>query len=106
AQVEINVSSPPVVNDPVVTSRIREAVRHVDSPYPLRWPDNVRWMPAEDMAFFLEKVPGTFLFIGSANSARKLDYPHHHPQFDFDEDALPISAGLLATAIADFVLPE
>ena len=40
------------------------------------------------------------------NPTHQLNYPHHHPQFDFDEDALPIGAGLLATAIADFVLPE
>ncbi len=106
AQVEINVSSPPVVNDAAVTARLRKAFSRMESAHSLRWLENARWMPAEDMAFFLEKVPGTFLFVGSANPARHLDYPHHHPRFDFDEDALPIGAGLLATALADYVLPE
>ena len=63
-------------------------------------------MAAEDMSVFLDKAPGTFLFVGSANAARHLDYPHHHPRFDFDEEALTIGAGLLATAVADYVIKD
>ena len=62
-------------------------------------------MAAEDVAFFLEKVPGVFFFVGAANAARELDYAHHHPRFDFDETALVNGATLLAAAVADYVLP-
>jgi amidohydrolase len=62
-------------------------------------------MAAEDMAYFLDKVPGVFFFVGSANKERGLDYPHHHPRFDFDEESLVIGASLLASAVSEYVLP-
>ena len=46
-----------------------------------------RLMGGEDMAYFLEAVPGCFAFIGSANAERGLVHPHHSPRFDFDEAA-------------------
>lgn len=72
----------------------------------LRYVDNYRVMGAEDFAFFLDRIPGVFFFVGSANAERKLHYPHHHPRFDFDEDALVIGASLLASAAAHQVLPN
>jgi amidohydrolase len=49
-------------------------------------------------------VPGCYFFVGSANSERGLDYPHHHPRFDFDERVLAQSAALMAQAAARYVL--
>ncbi|MGE5251294.1 MAG: M20/M25/M40 family metallo-hydrolase, partial [Bacteroidota bacterium] len=60
-------------------------------------------MGAEDMAYFLEQIPGCFFFVGSANREKGLDYGHHHPKFDVDEDALPRAAALMAAAAADFL---
>jgi amidohydrolase len=51
---------------------------------------------AEDFAYFLRQVPGAFTFIGAGNAARGITAPHHTPQFDIDEAALPIGAELLA----------
>jgi amidohydrolase len=94
----------PVANDLNTNARLRDAFGKLNTE--LRWHNDVRTMGAEDMAVFLRAVPGTFMFVGSANSARDMDYPHHHPRFDFDEDALPIGAGLLAAAVADYVLHD
>jgi amidohydrolase len=55
-------------------------------------------MGGEDMAIYFEKVPGCFVFVGSANPARGLDQPHHSPRFDFDEDALGIGCAFLVAA--------
>ncbi len=60
-------------------------------------------MGAEDMAFMQEKVPGCYFFIGSNNKERHLDYGHHHPKFDFDEEALVRGAALMAAAAADIL---
>jgi len=51
---------------------------------------------AEDFAYFLERVPGAFIFVGIRNEARGIDAPHHSPRFDLDEAALPRGAELLA----------
>jgi len=62
-------------------------------------------MAAEDMAFFLNAVPGAFFLVGSSNPARGLDYPHHHPRFDFDEAAIPLAVRLMTAAVASYVIP-
>jgi amidohydrolase len=53
-------------------------------------------MGAEDMAYFLEAVPGCYLRLGSGNPDRGLIHPHHSALFDFDEAALPIGVELLS----------
>ncbi len=53
-------------------------------------------MGGEDFAYFLQEVPGAFLFFGMGDG---MTFPHHHPAFDIDEKALP-KATLLMTALA------
>jgi metal-dependent amidase/aminoacylase/carboxypeptidase family protein len=55
-------------------------------------------MAAEDMAFFLERVPGCYAFVGCGNADKGTDRPHHSPRFDLDEDALLVAAELLSRA--------
>ncbi len=105
-EIETRQLTPPLLNDSATNRRLRDAFSHINAPRPLHWQDRVRTMAAEDMALFLQEVPGTYMFVGSANPARDLAYPHHHPRFDFDEEVLPLAAGLLATAVADYVLSE
>ncbi len=103
AAIGFHAYSPPVVNNADVTARIRQGFEAVAPEFYYR--DDVQTMWGEDMAYLLEKVPGTFFFVGSANDGRELNYPHHHPRFDFDEEALVIGAALLASAVSDYVLP-
>jgi len=53
-------------------------------------------MGGEDFAYYLQKVPGAFLFFGMGDGT---GFPHHHPRFDMDEKAL-VPAALLMTALA------
>ena len=103
-QVELTVKqlTPALVNADDVAGRVQQTARrvlpdahHEDSPY--------LTMGAEDMAFMQEKAPGCYFFVGSADRARGLDYGHHHPKFDFDEDALISGAALMAAAAADIL---
>ncbi len=52
-------------------------------------------MGGEDFAFFLEKIPGAFIWLGVGEDVSYL----HTPTFDFDEEILPHGAALL-TALA------
>ncbi len=49
-------------------------------------------MGGEDFAFFLEKVPGAFIWLGVGEDVSGL----HTPKFSFDEDILPQGSALLA----------
>jgi amidohydrolase len=44
----------------------------------------------DDMAYFLERAPGAYFFLGGANRERGITHPHHSPKFDFDEACIPI----------------
>jgi metal-dependent amidase/aminoacylase/carboxypeptidase family protein len=88
-----------------------EVARHIQQVVPRLLPDadldtsNHLTMVAEDMAFMLEKIPGCYFLVGSADSTRGLDYGHHHPKFDFDEQALPHAAALMAGAVMELLQP-
>lgn len=56
-------------------------------------------MGGEDFAYYLEKVPGTFFFTGAKPDN---PYPHHHPKFDIDENAMLLAAKTLGAAAIDF----
>lgn len=96
AEVEVRAGNPAVVNDPQVAELARRAAvrvvgeERVVSPQPT--------MGGEDMAVYFERVPGCFVFVGSANPERGLAEPHHSPRFDFDEEALAIGCAFLVEA--------
>ena len=101
-QVEVNIKrmTPALINDDAITSKVQSAARRVLSESDLDTSGYIT-MGAEDMAFMQEKVPGCYFFVGSANKERHLDYGHHHPKFDFDEEALIHASALMASAVME-----
>ncbi len=86
---------PPVINDGAFTEAFMHVAREVAGE------DNVRevsepTMGGEDMAYFLEAVPGTFFFLAGCNPEKGQTYPHHHPKFDVDEDILWLGPALFS----------
>lgn len=53
-------------------------------------------MGSEDFSYFGHHVPSAFFFLGAGNSAKGIDFPHHHPKFQIDEDVLKIGPALLS----------
>lgn len=92
---------PPVVNDVQITNLVRSVAERV-----LETPAGVvpdcQTMGGEDMSFFLQAVPGCYFFLGSANLSRGLNFPHHHPRFDFDEAALGMGVEIFARCVERF----
>ena len=65
--------------------------------------ESVRTMGGEDMAYFLERVPGCYFFLGTRNEARGFVHPHHSPRFDIDESALPIGVEIMTRVISRYL---
>lgn len=103
-QVEMEVKriTPTLINDDSIAAKVQETARRV-LPNPDLDTNTYLTMGAEDMAFMQEKVPGCYFFIGSNNKEKHLDYGHHHPKFDFDEEALIRGAALMAAAATDIL---
>lgn len=98
-EIDLQPLTPALVNHELVTGIVqRTAIRlFPDAPLDTQFAT----MGSEDMAFFLQEVPGCFIFVGSANQQRGLTAVHHHPKFDIDENVLPIAAGLISSAAID-----
>jgi amidohydrolase len=82
---EFKPSSSTLINNAEVVSHLRpvaESVVGADNIVPYVC------MMGEDFAEFTKRVKGAFAFIGVGNTEKGINYPHHHPKFDIDEDAL------------------
>ncbi|CAM4347637.1 N-acyl-L-amino acid amidohydrolase [Bacillus manliponensis] len=91
----------PVINDEYVTEHIEKtALQLFGRERVIRMQPT---MAGEDFSAFLQKAPGTFFFIGAGNQEKGIVYPHHHPRFTIDEDALPIGVELFVAAVQNFM---
>lgn len=94
AEFEYEKGYPSLINPEGMTDFVLEVTRNTLGEDRIQEIDPV--MGGEDFAYFLQKVPGAFLFFGMGDG---MEFPHHHPAFDLDEKALP-RATLLMTSLA------
>ena len=81
---------PAVVNHPEETNLLRTVASDImgaDHVFEI-----APTMGGEDFAYYLQQVPGTFFFTGAGDETF---YPHHHPKFDFEEQAMQHAARIL-----------
>jgi amidohydrolase len=102
AEIEMMRLTPAVINDTRIATAVQAAARKI-LPHDILDNSSYITMGAEDFSFFMQKTPGMFFFVGSANDKRGLNYGHHHPKFDFDEAALLRSAALMAQAAVELL---
>ncbi|HMM69541.1 MAG TPA: amidohydrolase [Gudongella oleilytica] len=101
ARMEYTQMTIPTINDPMMSAIAAESVKKIAGEEGLVTFEKTSG--GEDFAFFSEYAPSTFAFVGSKNTAKLDYYPHHHPKFDIDEDALGVSAGLYTQFALDFL---
>jgi amidohydrolase len=86
AVVEYKRGYPPTINNTGMAELVKEAAIQVVGE------ENVvvgePMMGAEDFSYFLNEKPGCFFNVGHRNEERGITWPHHHPKFDVDEEAL------------------
>lgn len=96
-----NHGTPPTINDSHISSLARQSVEEFLGPE-----GNVlfeKTTGSEDLAYYLERLPGAIAFVGCQNSAKGILHPHHHPRFDIDEEALAHGAELYARFALNFL---
>lgn len=93
---------PAVVNDEKCTRRVVSSLAKVlDSSELNQMQDPV--MIGEDFAYFLQKVPGTFLFLTNPKNQNGENYPHHHSRFDINEEQLTLGVTAFIQIALDFL---
>jgi len=95
---------PVVINHDKAVNLVREAARRVlgkDMVLDISRPT----MGGEDFAYYAQKAPGCFFFLGVARPGEPV-YPWHHPKFNLDEEALPAGVAVMCQTAVDFLKSE
>jgi amidohydrolase len=101
AEVDFHLATPAVVNDSKMAAFVRDVAVRIVGERRVKTPEST--MGGDDMAIFLDASPGCYFFVGTANPAKDCDRPHHHPEFNIDEDALPIGVRILVEATLELL---
>jgi amidohydrolase len=103
ADVKIQIGYPVTYNDPRLTERMEPTLRRVAGPGRL-----VKGLPrtgAEDFAFFSQRAPGLYFWLGvrSPDVAETDAAPNHSPRFRVDESALILGVRAMSQLAVDFL---
>ncbi|SNR52301.1 amidohydrolase [Hymenobacter mucosus] len=103
AEVDIVNYAPITFNDPRLTEQMLPSLQRAAGPSNVELQKAV--MGAEDFAYFQEKVPGLFVFVGGMPKGKNPDEtaPHHTPGFFIDESGLTLGVKTLATLATDYL---
>lgn len=93
-ETELNDITPPTINHPDMSRLAKKVAENAFGKEKVVEPKPS--MGGEDFAYYLERVPGAFLLLGTGNSEKGTDKPHHNPHFNVDEDVLWMGTALHA----------
>ncbi len=101
ADVEIIPGEPVLVNDAMMTELIRDAGREVlGDENVLNLPP---WAASDDFAFYGQVKPAVYFRLGVRNETKDCVFGLHHPQFDLDEEAIPVGIQVIGQAVCNFL---
>jgi amidohydrolase len=93
AKVDFRLIFAPLINAPAETDLVADAAAavvgeaHIDRARPPT-------MGSEDFSFMMDKIPGAYILLGNGDSADL-----HNPAYNFNDEATPYGAALLATLV-------
>lgn len=93
---------PPLINHVIGNDIIKAAVKSILGEEKIKVLD-LPVMGGEDFSYFIQKVPGTFFFIGTYNEAKGITHGLHHPRFDIDEDILSKASAVMAQCAIEYL---
>ncbi|MGX2958710.1 amidohydrolase [Peribacillus sp. JNUCC 23] len=95
---------PPLYNDPERTAEVVKSLESLkkDDPDIKNVYEFDMLSGSEDFAYYLEKFPGAFFYIGCKPKGVEKAYFNHHPKFDIDEDALLVAAKAVAQVVCSY----
>ncbi|MFO7650641.1 MAG: amidohydrolase [bacterium] len=99
-ELEVERGYPALVNNPAFTARAAAVLR---KRFPRVVDDARQNLGGEDFAYYLERVPGLFAFIGCADPGRGIVHINHSELFDINEPVLGTGVDVMLTIALDFL---
>jgi len=93
---------PPLVNNEEVTKYFVQSAKKLIPEEDIREMKKPV-MGGEDMAYFINEVPGTYIFLSSHEPVDGALYPHHNSKFNINEDVMQRGVALIAQAATDWL---
>ncbi len=94
---------PPLYNDPELTVFVAETLNKVNDKDITEVKEFPKLSPSEDFAYYLEKIPGSYFYIGCTPKGVEEPYFNHHPKFDIDEDAILVAAKSVGHVVCSYL---
>ncbi len=102
-KIELNIIKgyPPLINDPVLTQFFKKkSIELLGQKNVIELP--IR-MTADDFAYYLQKVPGTYYRLGTGNKKKGIVHNVHTSYFDIDENALFYGTATMSWLIVNYL---
>ena len=93
AEIEIEESYPCLYNDDDMVKILEDSAKNIIGAENVKVQKNPK-LGVESFAYFANKVPSVFYFLGIRNEEKGIIEPAHNSLFDIDEDALPIGVAI------------
>ncbi len=96
AETDFRLLFAPTINDPAQTRDILDAAAAVVDEANVD-PNGPMVMTSEDFSFMMEQVPGAYINIGNGDTIGSTEV--HHPEYNFNDEAIPYGSALFATIV-------
>ncbi len=101
AQVQIEQYSPVLYNDPELVNRMVPTLQQVAGADQVV--EALPITPSEDFAYFSERIPGFYFFLGVNKPGVEQAAPNHNPNFYVNEDTLAVGVRAISAMAVDYL---
>lgn len=93
---------PPLNNNPEMADLVKRSLEGASDPDIKEVVEYPMMSPSDDFAYYLEKIPGCYFYIGCTPKGVEKPYFNHNPKFDIDEDALIVAAKAVGYVVCGY----
>jgi amidohydrolase len=101
AQTNIIEAYPPLINDPQMSDFVMEIAKELVG-------DHAQWatepsMGGEDFAYYLQRKPGAFFWLGGRDPKQETIYYNHNPKFDVNEESFLYGLAMHVNIVKEYL---
>ena len=101
-EIEIEDSYPALYNDDNMVEALKKSAEVIISAENILNQKNTK-MGVESFAYFANKRPSVFYFLGTGNKDKNTNKPAHSSLFDIDEDAIMLGVAIQCQLVSDYL---